>query len=108
MPQFLKKTDWEEWGNQSHNKGSINRVSIPLHWWLMDIWLEHVHTWYKKIPGWHSFWGKVNPNWGDPFCAAYCFTWSNFYWKKRVEEYKVEVGYDNLSDDFKKDYERDF
>lgn len=94
---------WEEWGNKTRGTGSITRSSIPLHWYLLDIWLERVHERWAKIPGWHKFWSWLIPDWGDPFCAAYCFPWSNFYWRKRKEELNIEVGFDKLSDEMKND-----
>lgn len=108
MLKILRKINWEEWGSKRNNKGNIVRVSVPFPLWVLDLWFESVHNWWGKIPGWDKFWGKVNSNWGDPFCAAYCFPWTNFYWNHRVEEHSVEVGYDNLSKEFKESYERSF
>jgi hypothetical protein len=97
----LYKAEWHEAGNEIYNYGAIIREKVPWIVWFLDKWLGYGHEWWAKIPGWHWFWNKILPDWGDPFCAAYCFCWSDFVWKHTKQEYFVQVGFDNLSQQYK-------
>ena len=94
----MRKTEWHEAGNDLYKTGNIERTSVGLGWWLLDTWLAWVHPHWDW---WNSAWSKLIPNWGDPFCAAYCLVWSNFYHRRVRSEHLVEVGFDRLSEDYR-------
>ena len=107
LKRFLYKTTWHEAGNEVFNSGSIIREKVPWIIWFLDNWLSYGHEWWANIPGWHWFLGKILPDWGDPFCAAYCFRWSDFVYKHTKQEYYVEIGFDKLSQQYKDWYEKE-
>jgi hypothetical protein len=72
--------------------GSIHLESAPLHWWLLDRWLELGHPHWEW---WDRAWGRVSPWWGDPFCAAFLFVWAPLY-RTKVESSMIEIGWDAL------------
>jgi hypothetical protein len=101
------KDDWHEQGNDLHKLGTISHTRLPRLLWLADRWLSEAHEWPYRIPGYASFWNKVSPNWGDPFCAAYCFVFSPYVFRHTKDVKNYEVGWDALSDEFKEWYHRD-
>lgn len=88
----MPKIEWQEWGNWTEQSGHIAKVEIPWVWWLMDHWLAHHPHWRW----WRWLWGKLLPNWGDPFCAAYCTVWNRLYWPHEKVVHRIE-GYEHLS-----------
>lgn len=87
------KTEWQEWGNETTGTGYIAVVEIPWPLWILDQLMQRHPHW----GWWYAMWTRLLPGWGDPLCAAYCFPWSNFYWRHNHEVHKVEVGVENLS-----------
>lgn len=94
----LRKTLWYESGNGLSGSGSTERVSYPAWMWLLDSWLAWAHPHWSW---WGALWAKLSPNWGDPFEAAYCFAWSNFYVQHERVEYSVNVGFARLSQHYR-------
>lgn len=90
---MLYKTEWHEAGNRLHKTGHISRVKIPLHIWALN-WLLEKHPHWDWL---HS----LSKNWGNPLCAAYCYSWSNWYWKQEIQELNISVGYDKLSQSYR-------
>lgn len=101
------KDEWHESGNDLYKLGTVSHTRLPRLLWLTDIWFERAHEVMYRIPGYSAFWHKVNPDWGDPFCAAYCFPFSNFVFRHTQDVHRYQVGWDALSDDFKKWYHGD-
>ena len=98
---------WHEQGNRLYKRGTIVREKVNFIWWILDRWFDIIHNLWGKIPYWDTFWVKISPHWGDPFCAAYCFVWSNFYYSKVKQDFSIEIGFDRLSPDFREWYEKE-
>lgn len=97
----MRKHRWRELGNRIYRSGYIEHVSVPIWVWLLDKWLARHPHWNW----WGHMWGKLLPEWGDPFCAAYCFVWSKFYYRQERTEHSIDVGFDKLSDQYKSWYD---
>lgn len=100
----MRKIEWHEAGNRLYGSGSVERSSVAAHWWLLDRWLGYAHPHWEW---WDSLWSRLIPYWGDPFCAAYCCVWSQFYHRRTSSEYRVEVGFAKLSQDYRDWYARE-
>jgi hypothetical protein len=99
---FVYREHWEEAGNKLYGSGSLRLLRTPV---ILDV----LDTWFSRHPHWewwHNLWSKINPDWGDPFCAAYCYAWSKFYYRYEQELHAIEVGYDKLSPKYKEFYEK--
>ena len=94
----MRKTEWHEAGNAVYKTGHLERTSVDAGWWLLDKWLGFAHPHWGW---WNDLWTKLIPYWGDPFCAAYCSVWSNFYHRRVRSEHRIEVGFDALSADYR-------
>lgn len=96
---MLYKTEWHEAGNRLYNTGHIEKVRIPLHIWFMEQLV-------RRHPHW-DWLDNLSKGWGNPLCAAYCFAWSNWYFKHEIRDYFVEVSFDKLSEEYRAWYEKD-
>jgi hypothetical protein len=52
---------------------TVGYSSLPVMVWVLDEWFQRAHPHWEW---WHRMWMRILPNWGDPFCAAYCFVFS--------------------------------
>lgn len=85
--------DWGAGGDPEDGSGVISYWRVPIHWWLINRWLEFGHPHWGW---WYRLWGRVLPYWGDPFCAAYTCVWSRFYLSRVEDDASVQVGWDAL------------
>ena len=100
FPLKFYHTRWDERGNRLYKTGTIFRERVFYPIWLFEMLLA-------RHPHWDWLY-NLSTGWGNPLCSAYCFAWWSFYSKRFIhEDYSVEVGYDNLSDEYKEFYEKD-
>jgi len=109
MPRVHK---WSEAGNDLYKTGTIQHESHPVHLWLIDRWLqnaEHLvsHGAIGRVLD--PIWRRVTPGHGDPVCFAYLYGWSSWYdnLPQRRDEALYEVGFDNLSAEYRDWYRKD-
>lgn len=97
----MYKTIWRQGGNAVYKTASISEYKVIWPIFIAEKILERHPHW----GWWQDIWGKILPSYGDPLCFAYCFGWSPFYHKLEKQIQHIEISYESLPEDFRKELE---
>lgn len=59
--------------------------------------LALIDTWFARHPHWRWL-ERLSKDWGNPWCAAYCFSWSNFLHNRAQRTMLWNIPYEKVDE----------